>query len=117
MLVRQEDVTQSGQGHVGEDELSRDAVAAIDDIGCVVADDDLGGPRTRLPRSRSAAGPEKDQPALCGLRLAGARAARGARQRSGAAQESSPVDICPSPSGHSMLVRSDHRSSIQLAAD
>jgi hypothetical protein len=60
MLVRQEDVTQVGQWNVGKYELSRNAVAAIDDIRAVVADDDLGGCRVRLPWSRPATCPEKD---------------------------------------------------------
>jgi hypothetical protein len=42
MLVSQEYVTQGGQGHVGECELSRDAIAAIDYVSRVIADDDLG---------------------------------------------------------------------------
>jgi hypothetical protein len=54
MLVRQEDVAQGGQGHVGEYELSGYAVAAIDDIRSVIADNDLRGRRTRFPRPRPA---------------------------------------------------------------
>jgi hypothetical protein len=54
MLVRQEDVAQGGQGHVGEYKLPGYAVAAVDDIRSVIADNDLRGRRTRFPRSRPA---------------------------------------------------------------
>ena len=94
MLVRQEDVPQCREGHVSKDELSRDAVAAIDDVRSAVADDDLGGRRTRLSWPRTATCPEKDQSGFPGLRFAGVRARRGGHKGSGASEKTSPVHSC-----------------------
>jgi hypothetical protein len=95
MLVRQEDVTQSGQGHVGEDELSRDAIAAIDDIRSVVADDHLGGRRAALSWARAAAGPQENESGPCGLRFTHARTGPrgGSHKCSGGSEKSPPVHI------------------------
>jgi hypothetical protein len=41
MLVRDEDMTERCQRYSGERKLPRDAVAAIDDIRNIVADNDL----------------------------------------------------------------------------
>jgi hypothetical protein len=71
MVVRQENVTHCTKRDIGEHQLSCNAVAAIDDIRGVVADDDLRGRRTRLPWPRSAACSEKDQSGRRGLRFTG----------------------------------------------
>jgi hypothetical protein len=44
MLVGEEDMPEGAQGNVGEDELTRDTVAAVDDVRDPVRDDDLGRP-------------------------------------------------------------------------
>ena len=64
MLMRQEDMTQTGQRHTRECQLACDSVPAIDHVCDGVADDDLSGRRARGPRPRAATRAEKNQ---CGV--------------------------------------------------
>src|SRR5438874_342255 len=73
MMVRNEDVPELGQGHSGEDELARHAIAAVDDIRRVIGNDYLSRGRARLPRPWSAARPEEDQASPGALPLAAVR--------------------------------------------
>jgi hypothetical protein len=62
VLMGHEHMAQCSERDAGEHELSRHAVAAIDDAGRAVHDDDLGRRRPRAPRARAAACAEQDQP-------------------------------------------------------
>src|SRR4051812_7207835 len=67
MLMRHEQVAQRGQWHIRKDKLTGHAVAAVDDIRGVVADDDLRRCGTCLPRAWAATSPEQDDSCLDGL--------------------------------------------------
>jgi hypothetical protein len=79
-------VPEARQRHAREDQLSGDAVPAIDPVCAALRDDDLGGGRAGSSRPWTAAGAEEDQPRLPVLR---SRAVRqpGARCEQGAASE------------------------------
>jgi hypothetical protein len=62
--MSQENVPHDWQRHIGKDELSCDAVAAIYDVGSVVRDNDLRGSRPRFSWSWAATGSEENQPGL-----------------------------------------------------
>ena len=55
MVVREEDMPESGQRYIGQCELARDAVTTIDDVACAIRDDDLCWRRAGLARAGSAA--------------------------------------------------------------
>jgi hypothetical protein len=60
--MSQENVPHYRQRHIGKDELSCNAIAAIDDVGSVVCDDDLRGSRPRFSWSWAATGSKENQP-------------------------------------------------------
>lgn len=72
VVVRQEDVAQRRQWHIGENKLTSHTVAAVDHIRGVVFDNDLGRCRTRLARPWSTTRPEEDQSRPCRLVFASA---------------------------------------------
>ena len=82
MLVRQQDVSQLGQWNIGQDELPRDAVAAVNDVCCAIHYDHLRRCRPRFSRTRAASSAEQDQPGV-------ARLARSEARKQSAAQSGS----------------------------
>src|SRR5262245_12666377 len=81
MMVREENVPESGHRHSSKRELARDAVAAIDDIRRVVRHDDLCGGRTTLAWPGPAARTKKDQSGPHALRSLGAAQRRDHQRR------------------------------------
>jgi hypothetical protein len=75
--MRHEDVAQPWQTNPREDQLSRDAVTAIDDVSDVVDHDHLRRGRTGLARSRATTRSEQDQSALAAVLVALADCERG----------------------------------------
>ena len=76
MLMRDEDVTKRGERHPCEGQLARHAIAAIDHIDDVVADDHLRGCGARHSRTRAASGPEENEPRADVLSAGGSRTHR-----------------------------------------
>ncbi len=95
VLVGEEDVTDGGEGQAGLRVLAGDAVAAIDDIGDVVDEDDLRGGGAGGSRARSAGGAEEDEAGF-GWRGLGWCGMDKERQRSGNGSRKFP----PGESGH-----------------
>src|SRR5882724_4776237 len=91
MMMRDEHVPEFRKRYTGKGELARDPIAAIDHVCRVVRHDYLCRRRVGLPRARSAAGAEEDQPGLGALPLTPARKPCCTRQRGGADQKCSSV--------------------------
>jgi hypothetical protein len=91
MLVGDEDMTQGRQRYSCEDKLSRNAVAAIDDVRNVVTDDDLGRRGTRFSRPRPASSAEEDESRRPALSRTGP-GTRGRRDRERACEKCAPAE-------------------------
>jgi hypothetical protein len=95
VVVGQEHVAQPVEGDTGQDELARDAVAAVDHVGRVVDQDDLGSRGARSAGARPAPRAQQDQASPRGGG-SGAPAQSGRRRRRGV-QEGAPATVhgCP----------------------
>jgi hypothetical protein len=91
MLVRDEDMTEGRQRYSCEDKLSRNTVAAINDIRNAVTDDDLGRRGTRFSRPRPASSAEENEPRRPTLSSTGPRTA-GRRDRERACEKCAPTE-------------------------
>jgi len=74
--VRDEDVSNERQRHIGQHKLTRDAVAAVNHIRRVVGDDDLRRRGTDFSRPWTASGPEENEPGAITLNADGSGARR-----------------------------------------
>jgi hypothetical protein len=88
VVVRQKDVAQRRQWHIGKHKLTGHAVAAVDHIRGVVSDNDLGRRRTRLARPWSTTSPEEDQSRPCRLAFASVWLRERTHQRNSAREKS-----------------------------
>jgi hypothetical protein len=92
MMVCNENVPESGQGHAGEYELPGNSVATVDHVGRVVEEYDLcrRGARPSWPRSTSRS--EEDQPHLVALSDRRPRPEYGARHGRCSDEKSASID-------------------------
>jgi hypothetical protein len=65
--MRNKDVTDDRQRHIGKHKLPRDAVAAVNHIRGVVRDDDLRRRGTDFSRPRTTSRPEENEPGTSAL--------------------------------------------------
>ena len=91
MLVSNEDVPHAPQRHVCEDELAGNTIAAVDDIGRTVDDDDLGRRRHGFLGRGAPAGTQQNKPGTRALSVGTAREKRRAACGHCAVQELSSI--------------------------